>query len=59
LQGNKTKMSGSDDSSCIFLTDTSRVVAKKVQGSFSGGQKTKQLQETLGANLEVGGCLSL
>lgn len=53
LQGSKTKMSSSDDSSCILVSDTPDRVRKKVRGAVSGGQDTKELQEKLGANLDV------
>ncbi len=97
LQGSKTKMSSSVDSSAIFVTDTPDKIKKKVpypallgviplaapapccghwlrilccyeiticaasdglwaqinRHAFSGGQATKELQEELGANLDV------
>ena len=54
LQGAQGKMSSSDDSSAIFLTDTPEDIEKKIkENAFSGGQDTKKLQEELGANLEV------
>jgi len=47
-------MSGSDASSAIFLTDTKNQVKNKInKHAFSGGQQTKELQQELGANLEV------
>jgi len=54
LQGFKYKMSGSDASSAVFLTDTFKVIQKKVRKfAFSGGQETAEMQRELGANLEV------
>lgn len=54
LQGAQGKMSSSDDSSAIFLTDTPEDIERKIkENAFSGGQDTKKLQEELGANLEV------
>ena len=54
LQGNKTKMGSSIPTSAIFLTDTPKMVAKKIkQHAFSGGGATKEEQLANGANLEV------
>ena len=54
LQGATGKMSSSDENSAIFLTDTPEQIEKKIKNhAFSGGQETKELQEKLGANLEV------
>jgi tryptophanyl-tRNA synthetase len=54
LQGAEGKMSSSDENSAIFLTDTSEQIEQKIKAhAFSGGQETKNLQEELGANLEV------
>jgi tryptophanyl-tRNA synthetase len=54
LQGATGKMSSSDENSAIFLTDTPEQIEKKIKNhAFSGGQETKELQEKLGADLEV------
>lgn len=54
LQGATGKMSSSDENSAIFLTDTPEQIEKKIKNhAFSGGQNTKELQQQLGANLEV------
>lgn len=52
LQGFGTKMSGSDPTSGIFMTDTPKEIEKKIKtNAFSGGGKTKEDQERDGANL--------
>ncbi|CBN78295.1 Tryptophan--tRNA ligase [Ectocarpus siliculosus] len=53
LQGPGGKMSSSTESSAIFVTDTPKKVKKKINGCFSGGQETKELQELHGANIHV------
>lgn len=53
LQGAKTKMSSSNDSSAIYVTDTAKKIKKKVGGALSGGQETLEEHRRLGANLEV------
>jgi tryptophanyl-tRNA synthetase len=54
LQGPKSKMSSSDPTGSIFLTDTPKQIKDKINKyAFSGGQDTKELQEKLGANLDV------
>jgi tryptophanyl-tRNA synthetase len=54
LQGAEGKMSSSDENSAVFLTDTPEVIERKIkEHAFSGGQNTKQLQEELGADLNV------
>eukprot|EP00953_Heterococcus_sp_UTEX-ZZ885_P039034 20024-Heterococcus_DN1.PRE.5 len=53
LQGPKGKMSSSAENTAIFVTDTPKQIKKKIQGSFSGGQDTKELQLLHGANLHV------
>eukprot|EP00904_Undaria_pinnatifida_P013005 jgi/Undpi1/8835/HiC_scaffold_25.g11297.m1 len=53
LQGPGGKMSSSVDTSAIFVTDTPKQVKKKINGCFSGGQMTKELQELHGANIQV------
>lgn len=54
LQGADGKMSSSDNSSAIFLTDSEEEIERKIKAyAFSGGQETKKLQEEFGANLAV------
>lgn len=53
LQGAKTKMSASNNSSAIYVTDTAKKIKKKVGSALSGGQETLELHRELGANLEV------
>lgn len=54
LQGLHTKMSASDPNSAVFLTDTPKQIATKINKyAFSGGQKTAEEQKLLGANLDV------
>lgn len=54
LQGSKTKMSGSVDSSAIFVTDTPKQIKKKVNKyAFSGGQENVDLHRELGADVDV------
>jgi tryptophanyl-tRNA synthetase len=52
-QGAGGKMSASDASTAIYVTDTPKQIKKKIGGAFSGGQETAELQRELGANLEV------
>eukprot|EP00824_Muranothrix_gubernata_P008958 TRINITY_DN21523_c0_g1_i1.p1 TRINITY_DN21523_c0_g1~~TRINITY_DN21523_c0_g1_i1.p1 ORF type:complete len:482 (+),score=106.39 TRINITY_DN21523_c0_g1_i1:2-1447(+) len=54
LQGFKSKMSGSKESSAIFVTDTPKQVKNKINKyAFSGGQQTAEDQRKYGANLEI------
>ena len=54
LQGFQSKMSSSDPTTAIFLTDTPKQIKKKINKyAFSGGQDTADLQRELGANLDV------
>lgn len=47
-------MSSSDPTTAIFLTDTPNQIKNKInKHAFSGGQETKELQEKLGANIEI------
>merc|ERR1712203_754483 len=53
LQGAKGKMSASDNSSAIFLTDTPEQIETKIMKyAFSGGRDTAKEQREKGANLE-------
>jgi len=47
------KMSASDDSTSIYVTDTPKQVAKKVGGAFTGGQATVEEQRAKGGNPDV------
>ncbi|GMM33986.1 tryptophan--tRNA ligase [Saccharomycopsis crataegensis] len=54
LQGPSTKMSASDDTSAIFMTDTPKQVTKKINKyAFSGGKSTIEEHRKLGGNPEV------
>lgn len=54
LQGATGKMSSSDQSSAIFLTDTAEEIHQKIKNhALSGGQEKAADQRKLGANLEV------
>merc|ERR1712228_581229 len=53
LQGAKGKMSASDETSAIFLTDTAEQIETKIMRyAFSGGRDTAKEQREKGANLE-------
>mmetsp|Transcript_8685 Transcript_8685/g.36196 ORF Transcript_8685/g.36196 Transcript_8685/m.36196 type:complete len:468 (-) Transcript_8685:90-1493(-) len=54
LQGHKTKMSASVGTSAVFLTDTPKQIANKInRHAFSGGRETVEEHRRLGANVEV------
>jgi len=54
LQGAQGKMSSSNDSSAIFLTDTPDQIKDKInKHAFSGGHETAKEQREKGANLDV------
>ncbi|QLQ80257.1 hypothetical protein HG537_0D02580 [Torulaspora globosa] len=54
LQGPTTKMSASDETSSIFMTDTPKQIQKKVNKyAFSGGQVSIDLHRKLGGNPDV------
>ncbi|CAA7026666.1 unnamed protein product [Microthlaspi erraticum] len=53
LQGFSGKMSASDPSSAIYLTDTAKDIKEKINSALSGGQKLSVEQKEHGANLEV------
>ena len=46
-------MSASDANSAIYLTDTPKMIKKKIGSSFSGGRETVEEHRELGANIEV------
>jgi tryptophanyl-tRNA synthetase len=54
LQGHKTKMSASSETSAVFLTDTPEQIKNKiVHHAFSGGQMSAEEQRRLGADVDV------
>jgi len=54
LQGSTTKMSASDENSAIFLDDTPKKIAKKVNKyAFSGGQTSVEEHRSKGGNPDV------
>ena len=54
LQGSQSKMSSSDPTSSIFLTDTPNQIKNKINKyAFSGGRDTKEEHEKYGGNTEV------
>ena len=54
LQGPQSKMSASDPTSSIFLTDTPKEIEQKINKyAFSGGCDTKEEHEKHGGNTDV------
>merc|ERR1712126_303885 len=54
LQGAQTKMSASDDTSSIFLTDTAKMIKTKINKyAFSGGKDTMEEHREKGGDTEV------
>jgi len=54
LQGLGTKMSASDPTSAVFLTDSKEEIQSKINKyAFSGGQDTAEQHRKLGANLDI------
>lgn len=54
LQGWNKKMTSSDPTTAIFLTDTPNQIKNKINKyAFSGGQADVETHRKLGANLEV------
>jgi len=54
LQGSATKMSASDSTSSIFLTDTKNEIKKKINKyAFSGGQTDIETHRKLGGDTEI------
>ncbi|ANB13463.1 tryptophan--tRNA ligase WRS1 [Sugiyamaella lignohabitans] len=54
LQGPSSKMSASNEASAIFMTDTAKQVAKKInKHAFSGGRATLEEHRELGGNPDV------
>jgi len=53
LQGPQTKMSASNESSSIYMTDTPNQIKKKMNQAFSGGRQTVEEHRELGGNPDV------
>lgn len=54
LRGFNSKMSASDSTSAIFLTDTPKEIENKIKKyAFSGGRETIEEHRKFGADLEV------
>lgn len=54
LQGPQTKMSASDATSSIFMTDTSNQIKNKInKHGFSGGRETEEEHRKLGGDTDV------
>lgn len=54
LQGSTTKMSASDDTTAIFMTDTPKQIQKKINKyAFSGGKVTVEEHRRLGGDPDV------
>lgn len=54
LQGPGSKMSASDDTSAIFMSDTPKQIQSKINKyAFSGGQETVELHREKGGNPDV------
>ncbi|EOB11880.1 Tryptophanyl-tRNA synthetase [Nosema bombycis CQ1] len=54
LRGINCKMSASDSSSSIYLTDSPKQIAKKINKyAFTGGQETLEEHKRLGGNTEI------
>ena len=54
LQGPQSKMSASDPTSSIYLTDTLDQIKQKINKyAFSGGRDTKEEHQKYGGNTEV------
>ncbi|KAI9684466.1 MAG: hypothetical protein M1829_002276 [Trizodia sp. TS-e1964] len=52
LQGFGTKMSASDLSSAIYMTDTPKQIKAKINAAISGGAETEEEHRRLGGNVE-------
>jgi tryptophanyl-tRNA synthetase len=54
MQGKRSKMSSSDPTSSILLTDTPKMIKDKINKyAFSGGRQTAEEQRELGADLDI------
>mmetsp|Transcript_120877 Transcript_120877/g.301615 ORF Transcript_120877/g.301615 Transcript_120877/m.301615 type:complete len:504 (+) Transcript_120877:60-1571(+) len=57
LQGNQTKMSASDESTALYMTDTEKQLRNKInKRAFSGGAATAEEQRLRGADLSADVC---
>jgi len=56
LTGTNTKMSSSDINDAIFLSDTEKIVTKKINKAFSGGKDTLEEHRKYGGNPDVDIC---
>jgi len=52
IRGMAGKMSASDTTSTIFLSDTPKQIKKKINSAVSGGGDSLQLHQELGADLK-------
>ena len=52
LQASSGKMSASDTSSAVYLTDKPEDIKRKIATAYSGGQETLELHRRFGATLE-------
>ncbi|KAI6237855.1 Tryptophanyl-tRNA synthetase [Aphelenchoides besseyi] len=54
LQGENTKMSASDENTCIYVSDTPKQIQKKINKfAFSGGKETVEEHRQFGGNCDV------
>jgi len=53
MQGTDGEKMSKSKNNAIFLNDDPKSIAKKINGSFSGGQKTAEEQRELGGNPDV------
>lgn len=54
LKGKRSKMSSSEASTCILLSDTPKMIKDKINKyALSGGQQTVEEHRRLGANLDI------
>jgi tryptophanyl-tRNA synthetase len=54
LKGDTGKMSASDETSAVYVTDTAKQIKNKINKyAFSGGRETVEEHRALGANLSV------
>lgn len=58
LKGIYKKMSSSDPTSAIFISDNKKTILNKIKRyAFSGGRETLELHKKFGANIEVDVCV--
>lgn len=54
LKGKRSKMSSSEPSTCILMTDGAKAIKDKINKyALSGGQQTVEEHRRLGANLDI------